>query len=180
MQFKLRDARLAFPNLYKPFEKTFGGRFIIPPDHPQVEEFKKSMKQVAREKWPDKWQSYYAALEKQDKLALHDGATKAEYEGFEGNLFIAANSKVRPTCFDQMRNELDEASGKPYSGCYVIALLEIWAQDNKDYGKRINCGLRGVQFLRDGDAFAGGAKAAGADEFENEDISEEIEPDLNG
>jgi hypothetical protein len=111
-------------------------------------------------------------------LALHDGATKSEYEGFEGNLFVAANSKVRPTILDQMRNELSQADGKPYSGCYVVALLEIWAQDHKEHGKRINANLRGVQFLRDGDAFSGGGKPADTDEFD--DISDDGEPDLNG
>ena len=62
--------------------------------------------------------------------------------------------------FDQLRNELVESSGKPYSGCYVNAIIECWAQDNKEFGKRINFGLKGVQFLRDGDAFSGGGKAA--------------------
>lgn len=185
MKFKLRDARLAFPNIWTPYKESFGGRFIIPPNHPQVKTFKDAMKAVAKEKWPDKWQSIYAALEKQDKLALHDGATKSEYEGFEGNLFVAANSKVRPTVLDQMRNELSQSDGKPYSGCFVVALLEIWAQDHKEHGKRINANLRGVQFLRDGDAFSGGGKPADADEFD--DISEEggesedgAEPDLEG
>lgn len=182
MKFKLRNARLAFPNLFTPYKESFGGRFIIPPDHPQVEEFKKAMKAVAKEKWPEKWQSIYGALDKQDKLALHDGATKSEYEGFEGNLFIAANSKVRPTLLDQMRNEISQSDGKLYSGCYVIALLEIWAQDHKEHGKRINANLRGVQFFGTGDAFSGGSKAADTDEFDDisDEAGEEVEPDLNG
>jgi hypothetical protein len=44
-------------------------------------------------------------------------------------------------------------------------VVEIWAQDN-NYGKRINASLKGVQFVRDGDAFAGGG-AASPDEFED-------------
>jgi len=96
---------------------------------------------------------------------LHDGDAKAEYEGFEGNKFVSARAKVRPTVFDQQRQELSEADGKPYSGCYVNASIELWAQDNS-FGKRINAQLRGVQFLRDGDAFAGGSRPADADEFD--------------
>ncbi|MWN55950.1 ssDNA-binding protein, partial [Escherichia coli] len=54
------------------------------------------------------------------------------------------------------------------AGCYVNAVIDIWAQDN-NFGKRINASLGGVQFLRDGDAFAGGGVAS-ADDFD--DISE--------
>lgn len=46
------------------------------------------------------------------------------------------------------------------------ASIELWAQDNKQFGKRINAQLRGVQFLRDGDAFAAGSPAS-EDEFED-------------
>lgn len=46
----------------------------------------------------------------------------------------------------------------PYSGCYVNASVEFWAQDGDNSG--IRCSLRAVQFLKDGDAFAGGSKVA--------------------
>ena len=44
------------------------------------------------------------------------------------------------------------------------AILDIWAQDNQ-YGKKVNAQLQGVQFFKDGDAFAGGGKAAAASDF---------------
>ena len=50
-----------------------------------------------------------------------------------------------------------------YSGCYVDCSVEIWAQDNQ-YGQRVNAQLRGVMFVRDGDAFGAGGSAS-ADEF---------------
>ena len=43
-------------------------------------------------------------------------------------------------------------------------MLDIYAQDN-GYGQRINATLKGVQFIADGEAFAGGAPA-GDDDFE--------------
>jgi hypothetical protein len=63
------------------------------------------------------------------------------------------------------KTPLTEADGKPYAGCYVNASIELWAQDN-NYGKRVNASLGGVQFARDGDAFAGGG-AASEDEFDD-------------
>jgi hypothetical protein len=59
---------------------------------------------------------------------------------------------------------LSASSGKVYSGCYVNASIELWAQDNK-FGKRINATLMGVQFLRDGARLVGGGVAS-ADDFE--------------
>ena len=51
-----------------------------------------------------------------------------------------------------------------YAGCYVDAVIDIYAQDHPQYGRRINCGLLGVRFVRDGDAFSGGGGAT-ADDF---------------
>ena len=58
--------------------------------------------------------------------------------------------------------ELREEDGRPYGGCYVRAVLDLWAQDNK-WGKRINCTLKGVQFIKDGDAFSASTPAQDED-----------------
>lgn len=171
MRFRLNDVRLAFPNLFVASapkgggEKAFSASFLLPPNHPQVDELKKAMKAVAKEKWGAKVDAIYAALDKTNKLALHDGDTKSEYEGFEGMLFVSSRSKVKPTVFDAQKNDVSQEDGLIYSGCYVNASIELWAQEN-DYGKRINAQVRGVQFYRKGDAFAGGGTAADSDEFD--------------
>ena len=172
MRILLRDVRLAFPNLWKATapkgggEAAFSASFLMAPNHKQMAELTKALKDLATEKWGVKGAAVYKALEAADKLCLHDGDAKAEYEGFEGNKFVSSRGKVRPSVFDGQRQELTEADGKPYSGCYVNASLELWAQDNS-YGKRLNAQLRGVQFFRDGDAFAGGGQPADADEFDD-------------
>jgi len=178
----LRDVRLAFPSLWVASapkgggEAAFSASFLLTKTHKQIAELTAAFKAIAKEKWGAKGDAVYKALEAADKLCLHDGDAKAEYEGFEGNKFVSARSKTRPTVFDQQRQELSQADGKPYSGCYVNASLELWAQDNS-FGKRINAQLRGVQFLRDGDAFAGGGQPADADEFD--EIAAPAEDDLN-
>jgi hypothetical protein len=60
---------------------------------------------------------------------------------------------------------LSASDGKPYSGCYVNALVELWAQAHAEHGKRINASLMGVQFSKDGERLSGGATAA-ADDFD--------------
>lgn len=168
----LKNVRLAFPNLFEPStvagegEPRYSAAFILPADHPQIKEINAKIKAVATEKWKDKGEAQIKALEKTGKVALHDGDEKPQYDGFPGNMFISASAKVsaRPTVIDSNKAQLSERDGKPYAGCFVNVSLDFWAQDNA-YGKRINAQLRGVQFLRDGDAFSAG-RPADSDEFE--------------
>jgi Protein of unknown function (DUF2815) len=181
MRIMLRDVRLAFPNLWVASapkgggEKAFSASFIIPKTHKQIAELNAAFKAVAKDKWASKADAVYKALEAADKIALRNGDSKADYEGFEGNFYVSGRSKVRPSVFDQQRQELTQEDGKPYAGCYVNASVELWAQDN-DFGKRINAQIRGVQFLRDGDAFAGGGQPADSEEFDEISAPAEDDP----
>lgn len=151
---------------------------LLEPTHAQLEDIRAKMRAVAKEKWEKEgvnkatkkpvWEEIYAALEKQDRLALHDGDLKPNYDGYPGNFFLSPNAdeNKRPTLIDGQKNHLDEKSVARvlFSGCRVNASIEIWAQDNK-FGKRINATLRGVQYYKEGDAFGAG-RPADSDEFE--------------
>jgi hypothetical protein len=167
----LKNARLAFPKVFKAEaiddgRPTYGALLILEAGHPQLAEIKAKMIAVAKEKWQAKAAEIYKGIEKSDKLALHDGDTKSQYDGFSGNFFISANAaeSARPTVVDGNRAPITERDGKIYAGCYVNASVDFWPQDN-NFGKRINAQLRGLQFLRDGDAFAAG-RPADSNEFE--------------
>lgn len=168
----LKDVRLAFPNLFEPTtvagegKPRYSGTLLFPVDHPQLADIKAKIDALAKDKWREKAAGILSGLYKTGKVALHDGDEKAQYDGFSGNMFVAAASQENapPTVIDQARQPLTAKSGKPYAGCYVNASLEFWVQDNQ-WGKRVNCTLRGVQFLRDGDSFSAG-RPADADEFE--------------
>jgi hypothetical protein len=174
MIIKIQNTRLAFPALFEAQtvngegEPAFSAVFLVPKDDPQIITLSNAIKEVAKEKWGAKAEDHLAKMKAGDKTALHNGDLKSEYDGFQGMLYISARNKTRPTTVDRNRTPLNQADGRPYAGCYVNASIELWAQDNK-YGKRINASLRGVQFFKDGDAFAGGG-AAKDDEFD--DISE--------
>jgi len=170
MQVKLSNVRLAFPQLFEARtvngegEPAFSATFILAADHPAVAEIKKAMIAVAKEKWGEKWEEIVKGLKATDKLALHDGDAKTQYQGFAGNLYVSARNRVKPLVIDGNKSPLTSADGKPYAGCYVNAVVDVWAQSN-NYGKRINASLGGVQFFADGEAFSGGG-AASADDFE--------------
>lgn len=147
-------------------EPAFGATFILPPDHPQVAELEAAFESVAQEKWGAKAPAVLKEMRAKDRLALHDGDSKPNYDGFEGNVFVATRSKVRPTVVNRDRSPVTAADGVVYSGCYGNPIIELWAQDNQ-YGKRINAQLKGFQFVADGVSFSGGGTAAQADEFED-------------
>lgn len=169
-KIQLKDVRVTFPNLFEAKspngqgEPKFSASFLLAKDHPQKAEIERCIVTVAKEKWGERAQDVLKALKAADKLALHDGDAKSDYDGYAGMLFINASNKIRPLVIDGNRAPLTAADGKPYSGCYVNCILDIWSQDNQ-YGKRVNASLLGVQFLRDGDRLAGGSVAA-ADDFE--------------
>jgi len=166
----LKNVRLAFPNLFQPRVGSDGGKpmygasFILPPNHPQVKEINAMIDAVAKEKWGPKADAILKGLRAQDRVCLHSGDTKAQYSGFEGNLFVSSNSEIKPTALDENREPVGSGDGKLYAGCYVNASIEVWPQDHPKHGKRVNAGLRGVMFVRDGDAFGAGSVAS-PDEF---------------
>lgn len=172
MKIKLSNVRLSFPDLFEAKtvngegKPAFGAAFLINKADPQVKTIEAAIAQVAKDKWGAKADAILKQMRAGDKLALHDGDTKSQYEGYEGMLFISSRSQTRPLVIDRDKSQLSAEDGKPYSGCYVNCTLELWAQDNS-YGKRINAQLGGVQFFKDGDAFSGGGSAADADDFDS-------------
>lgn len=174
MKIMLPNVRGAFLTLFEAKtvngegEPAYSGSFLIDPNTAEgkalVEKIDAAIVEVAKAKWGAKADAILTAMRKNNKLALQDGDAKADYDGFAGNMFVSTRSKVRPLVIDRDKTPLTAADGRVYSGCYVNAQIELWAQDNS-YGKRINAQLKGVQFNRDGDAFGGGGTPASADDF---------------
>lgn len=161
MQIKLLNVRLSFPDLFKPksvngSEPKYAAAFLLDKtqDAAQIARIRTAMKAVAAEK-------FGATPPKGLKVCLHEGAEK-EYDGYTAeNMYISTSAAARPTVIDRDMTPLTAEDNKPYAGCFVNAVIRLWAQDNQ-YGKRINAQIQGVQFVNDGDAF-------GADPFKAED-----------
>ena len=176
MKCILKTVRLSFPDLFKASsvngsEPRFAANFLIEPDSENAQVVKDTIAQVAKDKWGAKAEAELKKLSASDRTCLHDGDLK-DYDGYEGKLYISASNAVRPLVLDRdAKTHLDSSDGRPYAGCYVNALIDVWAQDN-NFGKRINASLRGVQFVKDGDAFSGGG-AATEDEFADLAVTEE-------
>ena len=173
MKLKLANVRLSFPQLWEAAtfngegKATFSASFIIDPADPQIETINAVMEKVAADKWGAKAEAMLKQIRAKDASFLHDGDNKPNIAGYPGNFYISARNPVRPTVLDRDKSPLIESDGKPYGGCYVNAVLDIWAQEN-GFGKRINASLMGVQFVRDGEAFTGGGSAS-VDDFDEVD-----------
>lgn len=173
----LKKKRMGFPALAEPQtnddgKSAYGCKLIIRPDDNDVKALDKAIEQVAAERWKDDAPGVLAKLREDGKLALvkkeYRDKNGKVYSGFEDAYYLSArNSKEQPTVVDRFGGEITKKSDIErilYSGSYVNAKVEIWAQDN-NFGRRINCTLLGVMFAADGDSFGGGASRASADEF---------------
>lgn len=164
-----------------PTKPAYTGHFLFDKEHPAFKEIRQAMVAVAKAKFGDaNGVEVLKALMKKDKVCLRDGNSKMDpdgnvMEGYGGMQYLSARSAVKPKVVDRDRNvTLTEKDGRPYSGCYVNAIVAIWAQTGK-FGKRINAQLQGVQFVKDGDAFGSG-RAASADEFDS--LEDEFSDDI--
>lgn len=171
MKLIIKNARLSFPVLWTPEQfqgegnPRYGCALLIPKDDPQVDAIKKAIHQAGEEKFGDKWgdKQWRKGLKNN---GFRDGDDK-DYDGYAGHYYISANRSEKmgaPKVIDRYREPLNEKDGRPYGGCYVNAQVEFYG-DNR-YGKAINCSLIAVQYVRDGEAFAGGSRY-NEDDFED-------------
>ena len=196
MRFKLLDVRQSFMCYWtaEPYPSGkdptpyFSGTYLLTPDSkvqyysddnktllpkklPALPELEKIGVALTNEKWGKKGPAILKAIKMTGKIFYRDGDTKPDYEGFPGTFFVSSRSKVRPNYFDQQKQPIQEEQGLLYSGCYVNVTLEAYpyTKGNNGLGAR----LRGVQKLRDGEAFGGGGPPADDSEFDEIDAPEE-------
>lgn len=186
----LRDVRLSFAHLFEPQEfrddetgtvrRTFNANFLIDKENDPYGNLK-AIKKAAKEVREKKWGSNQPNL-KPEKLCLRDGDLE-DWDGYAGNFYLSTGSpESRPPSVVTNRKDKDGdwivavpgQQNAPYSGCYVNAIVRIWAQDNepKKGGKRVNASVESVQFRRKGEAF-GAAPADPNAKFTDDDVSDD-------
>ena len=167
-KIKMQGVRLSFPNLFN--TSKFGGAdtgkyeatFILDKKTHKavIADIIKVIDALSKEELKSKVPS--------DKLCLKDGDEMGRDE-YQGMYTLKASTKKRPLVIDRDQSPITESDNAVYAGCYVNAIVTLWAQNNQ-YGKRINAQLDGVQFNRDGDPFGDGAVSVNEfDAFADED-----------
>jgi hypothetical protein len=148
---KLQGVRLSYPHLfelYKYDEKSkpeYSAQFIL-----SKTGHAETLKQI-RAMYADMVSKAKCKVLDAYEVCLRDGAKKADKKGYgPDTMFIKAKADKKFKLADITGQPVLEDNGKFYAGCYVNAIISFWLQDNS-WGKRINCRLLGVQFLRDGE-----------------------------
>lgn len=163
MQFKIKDARLSFPNLFQ--TATFSGDDTGKYDATLI------LDKIQHKKLIEDIQAAFALLCKEnlkckalppERYCLKDGDLTERPE-LEGKYSLRASTKKRPLVIGRDKTPLTEEDGIIYAGCYVNAIISLWTQNN-DFGKRINANLDGIQFWRNGEPF--GTAGVDVDEFD--------------
>ena len=176
---KLKMVRLSFPDLFTPVQYQGKGKFrynasfLIVPGSENDKIVQAAIKEAAVEKFGARADAILESIRgNSNKMCYVKGDLK-EYDGYQGMLVLSGHRNQeagKPGIYDCTRAgpdgkplPLTVESGKPYAGCYVNASLDIYAQGAPNEGVR--CGLSGVFFAKDGDAFSG-SKVASPDDFE--------------
>jgi hypothetical protein len=175
-KIKLNNVRLSFPSLFQKAtfegkETKFEGTLLLDKEQhaESIAEIQAAIKVAIKEKLG-------GAKVGADKLCIKDG-DESDYEGYAGNYSLKAANAKRPLVIDRDKTPLAESDNRPYSGCYVNAIIELWAQNNA-YGKRINANLLAVQFYKDGQPFGDAGANASVNDFDAFD--DETDDDIFG
>jgi hypothetical protein len=108
-----------------------------------------------------------------DKRFIRDG-DDAEKDEYENAWTVSASEINKPRCRDrqgELVSEPDEIREMFKSGYWFNILIRPWFQDN-DYGKRVNAGIVGVQFVKKDKTF-GNAEIDDSDAWDTVDAEDD-------
>ena len=157
----LKNVRLSFPQIWKAVgfnestpvdQHKYSATFLIEKGSENDKKMQQAIVDAANAKWGKKADTILAQIRgNTNKFAYQDGDLK-EYDGYAGHMSIKASTKSRPLLVDKDRTPVVEDDGVLYAGCYVNAVVSVYAYDVSG-NKGITAALVGIQFSRDGDAF---------------------------
>lgn len=171
---KLSNVRLSFNSIYNAESKfdgdpKFHASFIIDPSSDEGKSNLKRIKDAIRTLEKERLAGKELPI---DKLPLRDGSEKSEIAGWDKMIILSSANKKRPVVVNGKREPVAEGDANaPYSGCYVNAIVTLWAMDHQSFGQRIIASLEGIQFAKDGESFASAASDV-TNDFDELDVEE--------
>lgn len=157
--------------------KAYGNHFLMRPDHPAVPLIMAAINAAGIAFFKDQWPLMLPSIRAKSKLPLRKGEVhKPLNPEYHGLLSLTASKPLEKGKFRMVETrggvnvDLIESDGRPYSGCFGSGIVNFYGY-NKNGGIGIGCGIEGVQYTRQGDAFGGG-RVAGANEFAPVEVGE--------
>lgn len=147
----IKNARLGYPQLVTP--KGFGGgdanpkysACLILDKATQADQIKairahaeKMCKEDLKSKIPP------------ERLCIRDGTARDGKDGFGETVeFVNSSTPTNrpPQIVGRDRQPMDPGDKRLFPGCRVNACVRLWAQNNKEGGKRINASLELIQYV---------------------------------
>jgi hypothetical protein len=182
---KLTKVRLSYPALFKPkpgiddpSKKKYMASFIFDKtDEKNKKAIEKAYEEVCKAAFNGKVPNF-----KGDSYPIRDGdetTKQGEDRGpeYAGKFYVTAKNDRRPVLKDGQKNTLHEDDGTLYGGCYVNAIIRLYAVDNSEKKiKGVFASLEGVMYAAKGEAF--GASAVSDSEFDDFEDAEEEESEF--
>lgn len=174
----LKMVRFSYPHAFEPYP---GGKYGVIALLPKTKEYVPA-KNLIRDAQDAILKEKKVKLPA-DRKFLRDGDQSVK-ENHEGHWTVSASESRKPAI---RGNKRDPKTGKAvrlsekdkdviYGGCWGSVLIKPWYQDDKNWGKRINAGMKAIQFLKDDDPFGEG----GITEEEVDSAFEDFPDDESG
>ncbi len=181
MKVVIKNVVLRFSDIFEAKEfkagdgrPRFSASFLIAKDSDNDKAIRAAIDATMQEAWKDKAAVKTKAFMSQRGQCCYTDGDMLEYDGCAGNMFIAAHRQAKsgnPKIVDRAKQDLAQKDGKPYAGCTVNAVIDIWAQTGENPGIRAT--LNAVQFVKDGEPFIG----SGATADDLPDLAEGLDDD---
>lgn len=154
---KLTNVRLSYPNLFvakaqeEGKEPKFSATFLLDKKQhaAQITQVEKLIERTALD--------FFKKKVPLGKKCLRDGNDKSDKEGYGDEvMFVNSSNTKRPVVVDADKSALGPQDSRPYAGCYVNAIIRLFAYDHPKGGKGVSASLQAIQFVKDGDSFGAG------------------------
>jgi len=132
MKLKLQNVRLSFPSLFNKAVfngnvTKYEGTFLMPKGSPQHKQTQEAIDAFIAEKFQGK-------APKGLKITCFTDGDEKDYDGYAGMMAIKGGSTKRVLLIDKDKTPLVEEDGRLYAGCYVNAVVSLYAINDADKG----------------------------------------------
>jgi hypothetical protein len=171
----IKRVRLSYPFIYEPDEASenddgelgkpkYRAAFLLPksgPDSLTTATNLKVLRAAKEEVMQAKWKDDQPTL-RPDRICVQDGKFHKD-PVYKQSWYLNASDTDAPELLLRVKDKdgVWKASTTPneiYGGCWVNAIVLLWAMDHKKYGQRINANLKSIQFHEDGESFGSKVK----------------------
>lgn len=161
MKVVLQNVVLRFADIWEPkaFEegqsKRYSATFLVEPGSENDTKIRAALSAVAKEAWKEEGDKKIKMWANDKMKFCYRDGNQYDYDGCADKMLLATTRQEadgRPKIVNRAKEALEQSGGKPYPGCTVNAVVDIYAQTKKFPG--IRCSLGTIQYIKDGAAFS--------------------------